>query len=120
MVEILQKHPNEPYQFDDDKQAKALIFELGLAGRFSANPPNVPTGKSCTQAVHYTEYPTHFILAILYAGNPKAEDNGYFVVCLPKSKFSFAQFNTFAGRFLNQGGNTVVGMQGFYGESPDN
>jgi hypothetical protein len=45
MLEILQQNPDKDFQFDDEFGTKTIVLELGLAGRFSMNPPNVPRGQ---------------------------------------------------------------------------
>src|ERR1035441_5387221 len=120
MLELLKNKPNETFTFDNDNEAKMLLLELGLAGRLNIKPPNISPEKPTRQAVLHTVHPTHFILAILYLGNSKKEDNGYLVYCLPKSKCSFAKFNTFADRILQPESGRVAGIQGFSPEPPDN
>jgi hypothetical protein len=120
MLELLKENPNKPFQIDDEFEIKSLLLELGIAGRFSLNPPNVPKGEQSQQAVLYTEHPTHFILVVLYLGNPNKEENGYLFFGYPKSKFSFDKFNEIAKKILNPSDERIAGVQGFFGHSPDN
>jgi hypothetical protein len=120
MVENLVKNPTQLIKITDDSDAKALLFELGLSGRFSLNPPNVPRGKPSSQVIRYTEHATHFILAVLHRGHPSDDLNGYEVVCFPKSQYSLSAFNEVADQSLKPLSGDVVGGQGFSGHSPDN
>jgi len=79
MLEILQ-NTDKDFQFDDKFETKSILLELGVAGRFSLNPPNVPRGNESQQAVMYGEHPTHFILIILYLGSGNPKENGYLVL----------------------------------------
>jgi hypothetical protein len=120
MIEILIQNPDKNFQFDDDIEIPSMLLELGVAGRFSKNPPNIPHGNASTQAVFYGEHPTHFILIILYLGHPSQKDNGYFVQCLPKSKMSYAQFMEFAKGMLKPTDDGIVGSNLFWTGSSDN
>lgn len=120
MLEILKQKPHEKFQFDDEFEAKSILLELGIAGRFSANPPNVPTGQQSQQAVLYCEHPTHYILVILYLGNSDQKENGYLVLCFPRSKFSYEYFNEIAKKILNPTDDRIQGAKLFWGNSSDN
>lgn len=99
MLEILQQHPNKDFWFEDLVETQGLLSELGIAGRFSFEPPNVPTGQRSIQAVTYGQHPTHFIFVVLCLGNPERH-NGYVISCHPKSKMSPSQFMEMATKTL--------------------
>lgn len=121
MLERLQQNPDEPFQFSEDSEARTIVLELGIAGRFSLNPPGVPQGQASTQAVAYGEHPTHFILVVLYLGNPDPKENGYYVLCLPKSKVSYPKFLEMGKRLLNPTGESqIAGSKMFWSSSADN
>jgi hypothetical protein len=120
MLEVLKQNPDKEFRFDDKFEVKSILLELGIAGRFSQNPPNVPNGKQSQQLVSYDEHPTHFIHAILFLGNPDPKENGYIVLCLPRSKFSYAQFMEVAKIILNPTDDRILGTKFFGGSSPDN
>ena len=120
MLEILKQNPDKDFQFDDEFETKSILLELGIAGRFSRNPPNVPSEEQSQQLVSYGEHPTHFIHVILYLGNPDPEENGYVVLCYPRSKFSYAEFMEVAKRILNPTDDRILGAKFFGGNSPDN
>jgi hypothetical protein len=95
--------PNKLFEFSDDKQAVELLFELGLIDEFSnSHPP----GKATVQTIT-GDLPTHHIIATRFAGNFEAEENGYWVLCIPKSQYSEEEINdhmqAIVGRFKSQG-----------------
>jgi hypothetical protein len=95
--------PDKLFEFSDDKEALDLLFELGLIDEFSiSNPP----GKTTVQVIT-GDLPTHHVIATRFAGNPEAEENGYWVLCIPKSLYSVEEVNdhrqTIVGRFQSQG-----------------
>jgi hypothetical protein len=120
MLEILKQNPDKDFQFDDEFETKSIMLELGLAGRFSMDPPNVPRGQQSQQLVSYGEHPTHFIHVILYLGNPDPKENGYLVLCFPRSKVSYEQFMEIAKRLLKPTDDRIAGTELFWGASPDN
>ena len=61
MLEILKQNPDKDFQFDDEFETKSILLELGLAGRFSLNPPNVPRGQQSQQLVSYGEHPPRIL-----------------------------------------------------------
>jgi hypothetical protein len=95
--------PNKLFEFSDDKQAVELLFDLGLLDEFSnSHPPGKATVQTLTG-----DLPTHFLIATRFAGNFEAEENGWWVVCIPKSLYSDEEINnhlqTIVGRFQSQG-----------------
>jgi hypothetical protein len=95
--------PNKLFEFSDDKQAVELLFELGLIDEFSnSHPP----GKATVQTIT-GDLPTHHIIATRFAGNFEAEENGYWVLCIPKSQYSEEEINdhmqAIVARFQSQG-----------------
>lgn len=120
MLEVLKQNPDKNFQFDDEFEVKSIILELGIAGRFSLNLPNVPRGKQSQQLVSYGEHPTHFIHVILYLGNLDPNENGYVVLCFPRSKYSYEQFMEVAKKILNPTDDRILGAKFFSGDSRDN
>jgi len=116
MADKLQNAPDEQFDIDDDADAKVLLLELGILDKFTTKLPSHET----TQAVVYREHPTHHILALLYAGHSNPVDNGFFVFCLPRSRFSPEQFQLFADRFLAPTSTNVLGFQAFGGPPTNN
>ena len=92
MIEILEQMPNQLFQFDDDDEAKRLLFELRMIDKFTPRPNIKP---STTQVLTEANHPTHFIFAMYFAGKTNPTDNGYLVFCLPKSQFSPEQAMAF-------------------------
>jgi len=95
--------PNKLFEFSDDKQAVDLLFELGLIGKFSlSHPPGTTTVQVTTG-----DLPTHYVIATRSAGNLEAEENGYWVLCIPKSQYSEEEINNhmqaIVARFQSQG-----------------
>lgn len=113
MIEKLQNSPNERFKISDDAQAEMLLLELGILDQFKKKPQPAAT----TQAVIYNEHPTHHILGVLYMGHPKAGDNGYLVICIPRSEFTVEQFHTFADNFLKPTPMNILGTK-FFGGPP--
>ena len=97
--------PNKLFEFsdEDDKEAVDLLFELGLIDEFSISHP---PGKTTVQVIT-GDLPTHHVIATRCAGNLGAEENGYWVLCIPKSQYSVEEVNdhmqTIVGRFQSQG-----------------
>jgi hypothetical protein len=95
--------PNKLFEFSDDKQGLDLLVELGLIDEFSkSHPPSKATVQTITG-----DLPTYHIIATRFAGNLKAEENGYWVLCIPKSKYSEEEIDnhmqTIVDRFQSQG-----------------
>jgi len=90
MNKNLLENPNQPFQIQDNAEAKSLLLELGLLETFS-DKMAANNGAGTTQIVTYGEHPTHFIIALLFLGMTLATDNGYYVVCMPKNQFSEQQ-----------------------------
>ncbi|SPE59675.1 hypothetical protein SBV1_340042 [Verrucomicrobia bacterium] len=116
MVEILKQHPGKVFRFEDAFETKSLVSELGIADRFSQNPPNVPTSQRSIQAVTYGQHPSHFILVVLCLGNPDPH-NGYVICCYPKSRISPSQFMDMSKKTLTDA--TTVGAKVFWNASRD-
>lgn len=116
MIEILNQMPSQFFQFDDDSEAKTILFELGLIDKFSIKPPFAP---STAQFVTFGEHLTHFIFAMLFVGKTKQEDNGYVVFCLPKSEYSPESAMKFVQSKLEGQGVPIAGNL-FSGNSSQN
>lgn len=108
--------PNQFFQFADDKEAKQLLFELGLIDKFSKKPIG---NDSAAQLVTYGEHLTHFIVAMFFTGKTKPEDNGYVVFCLPKSQYSPERASQFV-RLKMEGQGLPVVVKPFSGKSVEN
>jgi len=95
--------PNKLFEFSDDKRAVDLLFELGLVDEFSISHP---PGKTTAQVIT-GDLPTHYVIATRFAGNLEAEENGYWVLCIPKSQYSEEEINNhlqaIVARFQSQG-----------------
>jgi hypothetical protein len=95
--------PNKLFEFSDDKQAVDLLFELGLIDEFSISHP---PGKITVQ-ITTGDLPTHYVIATRSAGDLEAEENGYWVLCIPKSQYSEEEINNhmqaIVARFQSQG-----------------
>jgi hypothetical protein len=120
MLEILKRNPDKAFQFDDKFDTESIVLELGIAGRFSMAPPNVSRGEESQQWVAYGEHPTHFIHVILYLGNPDPKENGYLVLCFPKSKVPYVKFMEIGKKILNPTNDRIAGARLFWSSSPDN
>jgi len=76
---------------------------LGLVDEFSISHP---PGKTTAQVIT-GDLPTHYVIATRSAGNPEAEENGYWVLCVPKSQYSEEEINdhlqAIVARFQSQG-----------------
>jgi hypothetical protein len=95
--------PDKLFEFSDDKQGVNLLFELGLIDKFLKS--HTP-GKTTVQVVT-GDLPTHHVIATRSAGNLEAEENGYWVLCIPKSQYSEEEINdhmqAIVARFQSQG-----------------
>jgi len=92
------------------------LLELGILDRFSQKSSEAP---STTQTVTQGNHPTHWILALLYLGKTKPKDNGYLVICLPKSKSTPQMVAILAEKLLKNRG-TIAGFKALPGDSSDN
>ena len=79
-LSILNQHPNKAFRVLNDANVKKLLFELGLLDKFSGKVPGVQYPVESVTG-HCS---THYIFALRFSGQPKPEDNGYAVYCLPK------------------------------------
>jgi len=95
--------PDKLFEFSGDEQAVDLLFELGLIDEFSKSHP---PGKTTVQTIT-GDLPTHHVIATRFAGNFEAEENGYWVLCIPKSEYSVEEINNhmqaIVARFQSQG-----------------
>ncbi|MGO9586750.1 MAG: hypothetical protein ACLP2Y_11200 [Limisphaerales bacterium] len=95
--------PDKLFEFSGDEQAVDLLFELGLIDEFSKSHP---PGKTTVQAIT-GDLPTHHVIATRFAGNLEAEENGYWVLCIPKSEYSVEEIDNhmqaIVARFQSQG-----------------
>ncbi len=95
--------PDKLFEFSGDKQAVDLLFELGLIDGFSISRP---PGKTTVQVIT-GDLPTHYVIATRSAGNPETEENGFWVLCAPKSQYSEEEINNhlqaIVARFQSQG-----------------
>ncbi len=95
--------PNKVFEFLGEKQGVDLLVELELIDEFSISHP---PGKTTVQAIT-GDLPTHHVIATRFAGNLEAEENGWWVACIPKSQYSVEEINnhmqTIMGRFQSQG-----------------
>jgi hypothetical protein len=103
----LQQHPKKCVDITDDADAETLLSELGILERFVGNRA---VGTS-TQSVVHSGHPTHHILALLYLGRTKASDDGFLVLCLPKSEYSDRAFLHFAQQILGTTPNNLVHVE---------
>jgi hypothetical protein len=95
--------PNKLFEFSGEKKGVDLLFELGLIDEFSiSHPPGKTTVQTMTGNL-----PTHHVIATRFAKNLETEENGYWVLCIPKSKYSTEEINhhmhTIVGKFQSQG-----------------
>ena len=100
MIKQLQQNPDKLFQITNDSEAKVLLLELGLMGTFSNRVEGI---ESPTEAVT-GECSTHYILAMLFSGRTKPEDNGYVVYGFPKSKCSPEKAMAMTEDILKQAG----------------
>jgi len=94
---------NKLFEFSGEKQGVDLLVELGLVDEFAViHQPGKTTVQTLTG-----DLPTHYVIATRFAGNFEAEENDYWVLCIPKSKYSVEEINnhmqTIVDRFQSQG-----------------
>ena len=82
--------PNKLFEFSGEKQGVDLLIELGLVDEFAISRP---PGKTTVQAIT-GDLPTHYIIAARFAWNLEAEENGCWVLCIPKGKYSVAEVHS--------------------------
>ena len=95
--------PDKVFEFSGEKKGVDLLLELGLIDEFSISHP---PGKTTVQAMT-GNLSTHHVIATRFAGNLEAGENGYWVLCIPKIKYSAEEINnhmqTIVDRFQSQG-----------------
>jgi hypothetical protein len=95
--------PNRLFELSGEKQGMDLLFELGFVDEFSISHP---PGKNTVQTLT-GDLPTHRVIATRFAGNFEAEENRYWVLCIPKSQYSEEEINdhmqAIVARFQSQG-----------------
>jgi hypothetical protein len=95
--------PDKVFEFSGEKQGVDLLLELGLVDEFSISHP---PGKTTVQAIT-GDLPTHHVIATRFARNLEAGENDYWVLCIPKSKYSTEDINshmqTIVRKFQSQG-----------------
>jgi hypothetical protein len=90
IVKPLTETPDEVRTIRDDADAKILLVQLGIIDKFS-KPPGLAKG---AVTLCHSDHPTHWIVATRFFGHPKTTDNGFDVICCPKSRFSPADMDT--------------------------
>ncbi len=113
-MDVLQKQPNLPVIItDNEAQAKELLLSLGILNHFKPAPEQTKTTQSHVLMTH----PTHWVVASLLLGNADAVENGYLVICLPKSTLTPQQFIHAANQMLHEQG--FVDTAKFFADSSD-
>ena len=90
------------FHFTDDTDCRTLLLSIDLLGRFerigeSSGESTLPVLRTCT----YDHHPTHWIAAVHLSGFPESE-NGYAVLCLPRSRFDAATATDAVHAWLSQ------------------
>jgi len=87
--------PNEFVKVTDNAEAQLLMLQLGILDAVlkAEKAQQAKALKQSGTTVLDHNHPTHWIIAETYHGFADAEDNGYAVVCIPKSKFNRAEFD---------------------------
>jgi hypothetical protein len=76
--------PNQEFTVTDDESALALITHWGLLGDFLKYEG---LSNSHMGLVKHVGHPTHWFVAVRFAGHTNPADNGYVVYGFPKSQF---------------------------------
>lgn len=81
----LAKNPDDAVAVQDDKRARACLYQLRISEVFSNDRKlsERPTVQICG-----IDHLTHFILVFLFSGCSAKKENGYVVTCAPKSAFA--------------------------------
>src|SRR6478735_6000626 len=80
----VQLEPDATLEIRDSLAAELYIEKLGLLGVFPQNPG----GDSWMAVAVDLDHPTHALVGTHFTGFPDRKDNGYSLMCFPKSKFS--------------------------------
>ena len=96
----LARNPNEIFEFHHNGQIKDFLIDLNVESKFEAGLEGEQQ-----QVVQYGEHPTHFILIVRWSGYAHRQDNGNYVWCLPKRKFTREKFTEFCKRILQPAGD---------------
>jgi hypothetical protein len=86
MIEYLDNHPDKHLYINNqnDAEARLLLEELGMISRFQKKRPGAPG----PDQIAIGECPSHFIVAILFTGDPDKMKNGFLIFAVPKSRTS--------------------------------
>lgn len=85
ILDILAKDPDQAVEVANDKDAKMLLCQIGIAGAFSDE--RTLSDRPTVQICGFDGHRTHFIIALLFSGLPFKKDNGYLITCAPRSAF---------------------------------
>ena len=78
LSELLNINPRLGVESRDDEKCQTLLGELGMLELLTrSQEPNL-------SVLMFPDHPTHWIVAILWSGHPKHDQNGNRVFCLPK------------------------------------
>ena len=100
----------------DDQVAKAMLFELGLLDKLG-----MPGNRgSYFQTIFHADHATHWIMGIRFTGFEQAKDNGYLVVCLPRSHFGAMEADRFVAEWRHRQGGEIESWAFFHSDSRQN
>lgn len=88
--------PNSKFTVVDNNDAIAILVENGLLGGF---PKYEGKSEGHVSVIRHVSHPTHWLLAIRYAGFSDPADNGHVIYGFPKNQYSIGQVNDFLEAF---------------------
>lgn len=85
-------HPSVYRKITDQAEARELLIECGLLEQMEklSRPPGHQS--EWMTSIPWLKHRTHWLVAVVYSGFAKAEDNGYVIYCVPKSRCSVYEF----------------------------
>jgi hypothetical protein len=86
----ISKRAAEHIEIRDDEDAKVLLLECGILDKFQKRGP---LAEEWAETLTYADHPTHWIIATRFTGFALASDNGFHIMCYPKSHISLQEAN---------------------------
>lgn len=104
----LNRRPHDLVRITDDDVAAAAFLELGWIEKVQQKCTLTPVG---TIVLTNSKHSTHWIIGVHFGGCARPEDDGYALVCLPKSEYTPDMANAEVRQIVEgQGGSMTKGQ----------
>ena len=120
VCDFLTRHPNDIIRVSEDEDATALLLELGLFDKLKKESAESRAFSATgSAAVFHQLFSTHWICAVCFHGSIKKEDDGFLVLCLPKSSHSLSQAQKEYQEFMSADGGYIARSHTSPRQAPD-